>query len=102
MGRALEIRGDLLSPAGLRRLARREGNRRTATRMLAVAHALAGRSWAEVARLVGLERQAFRDAVVRYNAEGSERPAGPAQARTTLSTQRGRADGTSEYHPVRP
>ena len=70
MGRALEIRADLLSPAGLRRLARREGNRRTATRMLAVAHALEGKSRAEAARLVGLERQALRDAAVRYNAEG--------------------------------
>jgi transposase len=38
--------------------------------MLAVAHALDGLSRAEAARLVGLERQALRDAVVRYNAEG--------------------------------
>ncbi|MFC0407649.1 IS630 family transposase [Roseomonas elaeocarpi] len=51
-------------------MARRERNRRTATRMLAVAHALEGLSRAEAARLVGLERQALRDAVTRYNAEG--------------------------------
>ncbi len=70
MGRALEIGRDVASAGDLRCLARREGNRRTATRMLAVAHALDGLSRGEAARLVGLERQALRDAVVRYNAEG--------------------------------
>jgi transposase len=38
--------------------------------MYAVANALEGMSRAEAARLAGLERQALRDAVVRYNAEG--------------------------------
>jgi transposase len=38
--------------------------------MLAIASALEGRSRAEAARLAGMERQALRDAVVRYNAEG--------------------------------
>ena len=70
MGAALAIRRDLVSAEDLRRLARREQNRRTATRMLAIAHALEGMSRAEAARLVGLERQALRDAVVRFNAEG--------------------------------
>ena len=70
MGAALAIRRDLVSAADLRRLARREQNRRTATRMLAIAHALEGMNRAEAARLVGLERQALRDAVVRFNAEG--------------------------------
>ncbi len=70
MGAALEIRTDLASPAELRRLARREGNPRTATRMLAIANALEGMTRAEAARLAGMERQALRDAVVRYNAEG--------------------------------
>jgi transposase len=69
MGRALEIRTDVATAGELRRLARREGCRRTATRMLAIAHALDGLSRAEAARLVGLERQALRDAVARYNAE---------------------------------
>ena len=50
-----------------------EASRRTALRMLAVANALEGMSRAEAARLVGMERQALHDAVVRYNAEG---PAG--------------------------
>jgi len=70
MGAALEIRPDLASPAGLRGLARRERNPRTATRMLAIAGALEGLSRADAARLAGMERQALRDAVTRYNAEG--------------------------------
>ena len=38
--------------------------------MLAIANALEGMSRAEAARLAGMDRQALRDAVVRYNAEG--------------------------------
>jgi transposase len=38
--------------------------------MLAIAAALEGKSRAEAARLAGMERQALRDAVMRYNAEG--------------------------------
>ena len=69
MGAALPIRGDLTAEA-LRRQARHEPNRRAALRMLAIANALEGMSRAEAARLGGMERQALRDAVVRYNAEG--------------------------------
>jgi transposase len=69
MGAALAIRDDL-TPAALRRHARFEPNRRAALRMLAIANALEGLSRAEAARLAGMERQALRDAVVRYNAEG--------------------------------
>src|SRR5918995_6506681 len=72
MGVALEIRSDLASPARLRRLARHEPNRRAALRMMAIANALEGVSRAEAARLAGMERQALRDAVTRYNAEGLE------------------------------
>ena len=72
MGAALEIRTDLASPDRLRALARRERSPRTAPRMLAIASALEGKSRAEAARLAGMERQALRDAVIRYNAEGSE------------------------------
>ena len=39
-------------------------------RLLAIANALEGMSRAEAARLAGMERQALRDAVVRYNAGG--------------------------------
>src|SRR4051794_27804105 len=69
MGAALPIRDDL-TPEGLRRKARHEANRRAALRMLAIANALEGMSRAEAARLAGMERQALRDAVVRYNLEG--------------------------------
>ena len=39
--------------------------------MGAIANALEGMTRAEAARLAGMERQALRDAVVRYNAEGT-------------------------------
>ena len=50
--------------------------------MQAIAGALEGLPRAEAARLAGMERQALRDAVVRYNAEGlaglySRRSPGP-------------------------
>ena len=68
-GRGLPIRDDV--PASeLRRLARRELDRNVAARMQAIAGALEGMTRAEAARLGGMERQALRDAVVRYNAEG--------------------------------
>jgi transposase len=66
---ALAIRQDLPA-AELRRLARFEPDRRAGMRLLAVANALEGMSRAEAARLAGMERQALRDAVIRYNAEG--------------------------------
>ncbi len=70
MGTALGIRTDLASPARLRAWARRERSPRTATRMPAIASALEGASRAEAARLAGMERQALRGAVARFNAEG--------------------------------
>src|ERR687890_2675757 len=69
---ALAIRQDR-SADELRRLARHEPDRRAAMRLIAIANALDGLSRAEAARLAGMERQALRDAVIRYNAEG---PAG--------------------------
>ena len=56
-----------LTAEALRRHARGEPSRRAALRMLAIANALESRSRAEAARLAGMERQALRDAVVRYN-----------------------------------
>ena len=68
-GKRLSIRGDV--PAvELRRLARHEPDRAAAARMQAIAGALEGLSRAEAARLAGMERQALRDAVLRYNTEG--------------------------------
>jgi transposase len=69
MSAGLPIRGDL-SASELRALARRERDGRVAARLYAIAHALDGFSRAEAARLAGMERQALRDAVMRYNAEG--------------------------------
>jgi hypothetical protein len=63
MGASLEIRTDLASPARLRRLARRERDPRTTSRMLAIAGALVGLSRAEAARLAEVERQALRNPV---------------------------------------
>ena len=66
---ALAIRNDM-SAAALRRYARRAPTPRAAARALAIANALDGMNRAEAAGLAGMERQALRDAVVRYNAEG--------------------------------
>lgn len=74
---ALTIRRDRTS-ASLRMWARRSRDPRAASRAYAIANALEGISRAEAARLAGMERQALRDAVIRYNAEGvsglSDRP----------------------------
>ena len=67
--RGLRIRTGL-SAAELRVLARRDTRPRAAARLYAIAHVLDGKSRAEAARLCGMDRQALRDAVVRYNAEG--------------------------------
>ena len=67
--RGLTIRTDVTAE-DLRRLARREKDRAAAARMQAIAGALEGMTRAEAARLAGMERQALRDAVLRYNAEG--------------------------------
>ena len=68
-GKRLAIRDDMPA-AELRRLARREPDRAAAARMQAIAGALEGLTRAEAARLAGMERQALRDAVLRYNVEG--------------------------------
>ena len=97
MGTALKIRDDVGSDA-LRRLARREMDGRAAARMYAIAHALDGLSRAEAARLAGMERQALRDAVVRYNAEGlaglRDRPKGrpPRRLSPTEEAEARRSD----------
>ena len=90
MGAALPIR-DELTPEALRRRARHEPNRRAALRMLAIANALDGMSRADAARAAGIERQALRDAVLRFNAEGLsglvERPYGRRPERLSEGEQ---------------
>lgn len=61
---------DALTASERRAWARHCGSGRAATRAYAIANALDGLSRAEAARLAGMERQALRDAVLRYNAEG--------------------------------
>ena len=70
IGWARHSRSRSISPR--RRFAKRRCGRRwrAAARMFAIANALDGLSRAESSRLAGMERQALRDAVVRYNAEG--------------------------------
>ncbi len=57
--------------------------------MMAIANALEGMTRAEAARLAGMERQALRDAVLRYNAEGldglHDRPRSGAKPRLGAS-----------------
>ncbi len=88
--RALSIRTDV-SADELRRLARRQADPAASARMYAIAHALDGASRAEAARLAGMERQALRDAVVRYNAEGlaglHDRPRSGRKPRLTEAEQ---------------
>jgi transposase len=90
MGTALKIREDLSAEA-LRRAARREKDGRAAARMYAIAGALDGLSRAAAARLAGMERQALRDAVLRYNAEGlaglHDRPKGRPPRRLTAEEE---------------
>ncbi len=62
--------GGELSPAALRRLARREGNGRVSRRLLAIAIVLDGMSREMAARAAGMDRQTLRDWVHRYNADG--------------------------------
>jgi len=68
---ALQIRQDY-TPAELRRRAAGQRDCRAAMRLLAIANALEGMTRAEAARLAGMERQALRDAVLRFNAEGPD------------------------------
>jgi transposase len=90
MGSALKIRDDL-TPLALRRWARVESRGRSAARAYAIANAFEGISRADAARLAGMDRQALRDAVVRYNAEGLEglhdRPKGRPPRRLTADEE---------------
>ncbi len=90
MGSALKIRDDL-TPLELRRWACRESRGRASARAYAIANAFEGMSRATAARLAGMDRQALRDAVVRYNAEGLEglhdRPKGHPSRRLTADEE---------------
>ena len=68
--RGLRIRTDL-SATELRALARSDTRRHAAPLLYVIAHVLDGISRADAARLCGMDRQALRDAVVRYNVESA-------------------------------
>ena len=91
MGRAITIRTDLGTAADLRRIAKRQGGRRTALRLLAMANALEGMSRAQAARAAGIERQSLGDAIKRFNADGIaglvDRPKGHRRERLSEAEQ---------------
>ena len=66
---ALTIRRDR-TPAMLRKLSKMEEDARVARRMLAIANALDGMDRKAAAQAAGMDRQALRDWVIRYNAQG--------------------------------
>ena len=82
---ALTIRKDRTA-AVLRRLARSESDARVSRRLLAIANALSGMDRKAAAEAAGMDRQALRDWIIRYNADGGRGltrplghgPAGPA------------------------
>jgi transposase len=65
----LKIRKDR-TPTVLRKLAKEEPDRRVMKRLLAIANALSGMSRTEAARSAGMDRQALRDWIIRYNEHG--------------------------------
>ena len=68
-GKTLEI-SRLLSPEELRAAAKKAATGRASGRMLAIAHALEGKTRTEAARLAGMTAQTLKDAIDRYNTEG--------------------------------
>jgi transposase len=70
MGAAVPIRTDV-EAAELRRLARLEAGVRVASRLLGLANVLDGMGREAAARAAGMDRQALRDWVHRFNAAGA-------------------------------
>ena len=91
---ALKICDDMTA-GELRDWARQTSRGRPAARAYAIANALDGMRRAEAARAAGMERQALRDAVLRYNAEGLaglyDRPKGHRKPRLTEAERAGLA-----------
>lgn len=68
---ALTIRKDRTASV-LRRLAKSESDARVSRRLLAIANALSGMDRKAAAEAAGMDRQALRDWILRYNAHGLE------------------------------
>jgi putative transposase len=66
---ALTIRKDRTASV-LRHLARSERDARVSRRLLAIANALSGMDRKSAAEAAGMDRQALRDWIIRYNAHG--------------------------------
>jgi transposase-like protein len=71
MGRAIAVRRDYTS-GRLRRLAQRTKNAAEPCRLLAIAAVLDGASREEAAKIGGMDRQALRDWVIRFNEQGPD------------------------------
>lgn len=67
--KALTIRKDR-TPAVLRRQAKSQSDARVSRRLLAIANALSGMDRRTAAEAVGMNRQALRDWIIRYNEHG--------------------------------
>lgn len=71
MSRRLEVAAHYTS-VELRHLARHEGDRRAAMRMIGIAETIDGADRETAARRADMSDQALRDAIKRYNAEGTD------------------------------
>lgn len=69
MSRRIEV-ADHFTAADLRRMARKECDRRAAMRMIGIAETIEGADRMTAARRADMSDQSLRDAVKRYNAEG--------------------------------
>jgi hypothetical protein len=69
MAKAIELFGHL-DAADFRRVASLSRDAGQSRRLLALAVVAEGRSWDEAARIGGMDRQALRDWVHRFNADG--------------------------------
>lgn len=70
MAQAIEITRTEYDAAALRTEAKKAKSVSASRRMLALANVFEGKNRAEAALLAGMERQALRDAVLRYNSQG--------------------------------
>jgi hypothetical protein len=88
MAERIEIATQLTADA-LRAAARKEGNRRAALRLMAIANELDGYEREEAARLAGMSDQALRDAIKRFQCEahGRTQTTGHARAGRAASPQ---------------
>src|SRR2546423_15008231 len=71
MGHAIAVRTDYTA-GEVRRFAQRAKDAAQARRLLAIAAVLEGASREEAAKIGGMDRQALRDWVIRFNEQGAD------------------------------